>query len=151
MLGRNSITLTHSSRNLTMKTKSIQHSLAIALLASMCVTLTGCDDIEASLPLIKLAVESGTSIALHKQSSATKKDVYNISAALRSLSSGQIPTVDAVNKAIAIYTTDPGAAAIGQIVSNAYAEYYSKLNGNDKVADDLLEALAEGIENGASK
>jgi hypothetical protein len=133
-----------------MKTKSFRQLVSIALLSSMCMTLTGCDDIEASLPLIKLAVASGTSIALHKQSSATKKDVYNISAALRSLSSGQIPTIDAVNKAIAIYTTDPGAAAIGQIVSQSYAQYYSKLSGNDKVADELLEALAEGIENGAS-
>jgi hypothetical protein len=134
-----------------MNTKSFRQLVSITLLASMCVTLTGCDDLEASLPLITLAVESGTSIALHKQSYPTKKDVYNISAALRSLSSGQIPTVDAVNKAIALYTTDQGAAAIGQIVSQSYAKYYSKLSGNDKVADELLEALAQGIENGASR
>ena len=136
-----------------MKIRSTIYTLTIALLASMCVTLTGCDDsgIEASLPVITIAVAAGTTIALRKQSSGTKADVYNISAALRSLSSGQIPTVDALNKAIAVYTTDAGAAAIGRIVANTYAEYYGKLSGNDKVAGDLLEALAQGIENGASK
>ena len=137
-----------------MKRKSVIYSLTVALFASMCITFTGCtDDLEASLPYITIAVEAGTTLALKKQSVATKKDVYNISAALRSLSAGQIPTVAALNNAIALYTTDAGAAAIGKIVADTYAKYYAKLsaNGNAKAASDLLEALAQGIENGASQ
>jgi ABC-type amino acid transport substrate-binding protein len=137
-----------------MNRKPVIYSLTVALLASMCITLTGCtDDVEGALPYITIAVETGTAIALKKQSAATRKDVYNISAALRALSSGQLPTVAALNNAIAIYTTDAGAAAIGKIVADTYAKYYAKLsaNGNAKEGADLLEALAQGIENGASQ
>jgi hypothetical protein len=131
-----------------MKNQIAKHPLVLALIAAVCFSLTGCG-IEDELPVITFTVQSATQIALHKQSPKTKADVYNISAALRALSSGPIPTSDAVHKAIATYTTDPEAAAIGDLVAETYGKYYSKLNGDDKVAADLLEAIAQGIENGA--
>ncbi len=136
-----------------MKNNSITHPIIVALTAFAYISLTGCavQNIEGSLPYITIAAATGTEIAMRKQSSRTKADVYNISAALRSLATGEVPTVPAVNKAIASFTTDPEAALIGKIVADTYARYYSKLSGNGKIAADLLEALAQGVENGASK
>jgi hypothetical protein len=133
----------------------VRRGVPVALLIGAMIfslAFTGCtpDQVELACPTITMTVEGGTALAisLAKVPAYVVKNLNMISLACYSVTGGNsVPTVAMLDRALGTYVNDPVAAKIGQMVSGLYAQYFPKLGGNVKVADDLINALALGVSN----
>jgi hypothetical protein len=111
--------------------------------------------VSTSIPTITAATEAAVGLALRHQnpSEKTLNYVYSVASAIRSLSGGEAaPTVAELNQALKAWTGGQDTSlfsSIGLAISALYASYYPQIEGNPKLALQVLEAIAAGVENGA--
>jgi hypothetical protein len=114
------------------------------------------DGIEAALPLIRTgaAVATGAVLdfAVTQKSTRTRlaNEMYAAANAVYSLSSGTVPAPAQFESSILAFggsQTDASYAQFSTAIAGLYASYYPKLiTGDTKMASDLLNAIAGGIE-----
>jgi hypothetical protein len=117
---------------------------------------TASADIEAALPLVRTgaAVATGAVLDFAVKQSATRtrlaNEMYSAASAVYSLSGGTFPTPTQFSASILAFggtQTDANYAQFSSAIGALYAAYYPKLvTGDTKTANDLLNAIAGGIE-----
>ena len=129
--------------------------LTLSLLTTSALLLSACSSsqVTASLPLITIAssVGAGAALGASKASPAVQAEVYDISLAIYSVTGGNIaPTVAQLKTALSQKVNGIIAFAICDVVTRLYAQYYPELSGNVKLADQLLNAIASGVNQAAA-
>ena len=112
--------------------------------------------IEAALPLIRTgaSVATGAVLDFAVQQSSTRtrlaNEMYAAANAVYSMTGGTFPTPAQFQSSILAFggsQTDAGYAQFSTAIAGLYASYYPKLmTGDAKTANDLLNAIAAGIE-----
>jgi hypothetical protein len=112
--------------------------------------------IESALPLIRTgaAVATGVVLDFTVAQSATRtrlaNEMYAAASAIYSLSGGAFPSPAQLQATVTAFggsQADAGYAQFASGISSLYALYYPRLaTGDAKTAEDLLNALAGGIE-----
>lgn len=121
--------------------------------------ISGCasTQIQSSAPLIKTAGAVATEEALARVPYAKQKTaanyVYSIAVGLRTLS-GTTPTIESLSTVLESFgqPDDPEIERLVSSLSQLYGNYLTQFAGNNdklKSAAIVLEALAEGAEQGA--
>jgi hypothetical protein len=145
------------------------HGAATAALAAALLGLAGCATtgsgssassgsaaIETALPLIRTgaAVATGAVLNFAVVQSSTRarlaNEMYAAASAVYSLSGGTFPSAAQFQQTVLAFggsQSDANFAEFASAVSGLYAAYYPQLaKGDAKTTSDLLNAIAEGIE-----
>jgi hypothetical protein len=133
--------------------------LIIALLGlTSCGTIEPRQAIQDSLPYLPTAtsIAAGLIVNLSVSDVEKRQEVYDYmytwAVAVRSLSGGQAPTVDQFKEIIGKYApSQAGWADVATALSSVYATYYPSIQGDPKLALQVLEAIAKGCEQTAEK
>jgi len=143
-----------------MKKIIISLILSSSILFSGCVT-TGTSTAQGTIDQINPYLVTGASVAASAALAfgvsdsdrvIKAKSLYGMAAGLRSLSGGTVPTAEELKNTLNSFAISDGEvyANMAQSISNLYAKEFSKIQGDPKAALDVIEALAEGIEQGAA-
>ncbi len=123
---------------------------------------TGCattqQDVHDSLPIITSATEiaSGVVLQFAVKDTATRQEIaaqmYGVASAVRTLSGGAVPSVEQFKATILSFTPKyPHWVDLSASLSSVYATYFVQIKGDPKLALEVLEAIARGVENGAAR
>ncbi len=118
---------------------------------------TGCVTTD-TLPMITSGTElaSGAVLQFAVKDTATRQEIanqmYGVAQAVRTLSGGQVPTVAQFKSTILSFTPKyPHWVDLSASLSSVYASNFSRIQGDPKLALEVLEAIAQGVENGAAR
>ncbi len=79
-------------------------------------------------------------------------DEYAFAVAIRSLMTGQVPTASQLERTLNVFSVDASQwSRFPQLVSGLYSSFYPSIKGDPKRAMDVLEAIAQGLEQSAEK
>ncbi len=129
-----------------------------------CLLFTGCvttdskvkDFLTNAVPYIESGSYLAASIAIDYGVSESDKIVkctclYSLAKGLRTLMSGQIPSAEELQTTLDSFAVSDGEIYIRLIesIKNIYAKEVAKIDGDPRLAMELIEALASGIERAA--
>jgi hypothetical protein len=79
-------------------------------------------------------------------------DEHAFAVGIRSLMTGKVPTPNEIQNTLNVFSVDASQwAQFPQIVSGLYSSFYTSIKGDPKRAMDVLEKIAEGLEQSAEK
>ncbi len=114
--------------------------------------------VQDTLPFITPAAQLATGAVLQFSSSdnTTRQQLanqlYGVAKAVRTLTGGEVPTVDVLKSTILSFTDKyPQWIDLSASLGSIYAGFYPKIQGDTKLAFEVLEAIAEGVESGAAQ
>jgi hypothetical protein len=126
--------------------------LLIPILLTSCVT-TQQQLVQDALPAVPTAVSVAGTIALNlgvkdaAQRQSIANQMYAVAVAIRSLSSGAGPDPASFNAALKSFTGhDSQMDGVISAVGSLWSAYFPSVQGDPKLALDILEALAQGAE-----
>jgi len=131
------------------------------VLCSCATTPTTTDPVAAYLPFIQTgaAIATGSIIQFAENSNTQRvnlaNQLYSVSTALESLTgSGTVPSTAQLNITLKSFNTNVTVASQYQVFINAlsalFSSYLPKISGNAKYSDEVINALATGVNEGAS-
>lgn len=135
--------------------------LFISLVLIAPLFFTGCKTTESSTRDFIIAavpyIESGSCLAAtialdYAVSDSDRlvkaKCLYGLAKGLRTLMSGEIPTAEELQTTLESFAINDGQVwcNLAQSLSNIYAKEVAKINGDPKLAMEIIEAIAHGIE-----
>jgi hypothetical protein len=117
------------------------------------------ENITAALPLIKSTVAIGIQEGIRYGVAAADRaaiaaQVRQVASVVRSLTAGATPTVDALKQTLLAFQYDReirNLDTIVGVVAIAYGNYFGQINGNAALAVKVLNAIADGAEQGAAE
>ena len=129
--------------------------------ATTTTTTAATDPVAAYLPLITAgaAITTGSVIQFAENSNTQRvnlaNQLYAVSSALESLTgTGTVPSTTQLNSTLASFNTNAVVSSQYQIFINAvsalFSSYLPKISGNAKYSDEVINALATGVNEGAS-
>lgn len=130
----------------------------LSLALCSCATTDMRNGVADALPYIAPASELATGAILQ----FSEKDITirrelavqlrNVAGVVRTLATGDAPTVEQFHEAITSLTpTYPHWLDMTTSLTSVYAGFFPKIKGDPKLAIDVLAAIAEGVENAASR
>jgi hypothetical protein len=139
--------------------------LSLMLITSLIIS-AGCSTVKPTIQsavdnqIIKTGTKYASSFALKFVKDEVKRAevalwCYNISASIKSLTTGSIPSIEEMEGIIKLWkdkAPDLDAyAEIASVISDIYKTYYDKIKGNPKLAVDVISQIADGLQESASK
>lgn len=132
--------------------------IKITLGSLLAFVLFGCattprEIVQDALPAIPTAVSVAGTLALNlgvkdaDQRKALSAQMYAVAVAVRSLSGGSAPTPEQVGAAVASFTGKNVALdGVVKAVGSIWRAYFPSIQGDPKLALQILEAIAQGAE-----
>ena len=121
-------------------------------------TTTAVDGVKAALPYIAPAVTLACTVvleqALSPEDRADKAKMINhVATVVESLTKGSTPTPDELKNALSDYLPQEKTHWVVYVnaVKDIYAQQFAKLNGDAKLAVDVLNAIAKGCKDATSQ